>query len=479
MIGRALPLLVCLALSGCAGQMPSKMEIPLVDAPGSKQKMLSQLTPGKYEASLMSIGSERDLAQERGRHMGFVKNQEIDGYLNGIRERLLAASGISEVPGKVLVVANTAYMAKASADGNIYISMAWLPDVQLEEELAAIVAHELAHVLLKHQSTNIIGLTQKRLQSAHELLLGGKMSVTKTSQLGQGDQKALLAAQLSVELIDKVAMPAWNRRQETEADLLGLDLLVRAGYSLEGMTAMLTRLERWEAGNRESEKDLQARLKQLAGENLDQALKTAFKAAVDELSKEHPETDKRLEAVADYIDRHYTEAPYVEPNSAAIRKFRSTRGVAPLLDNYRSAIGAKKLLQEGKLTEAYNKARLGVQAPTASAPLPNWILWQTAKAVGKQRQHHKALESALNSPEPIQEVYKEAIGEAERSGDNARALQLVDLAGKSFGDTAEWAPDRIRLLSKLGRKKEANAEAIKCAVDTPQQRKECYAAAKS
>ncbi len=476
-----LPIILAAAMlvSGCVTQMTKSGEIPLIDAPGSKSTIHAQITPGKYETSIMAQGDQRDLAQQQGRHLGFVNSPHLDTYLNGIRGRLLASSGVTEVPGKVLVEANTSLQASATADGNILISMAWMPDVTSEDELAAIIGHELAHVLLKHQSANIVGLTQKRLQSAYEMLVGGRMAATNATQVTKMDARALLAAQVSVELMDKLVMPAWNRRQETEADLLGLDLMIRAGYAPSGMTRMLETLRASEASSHASEEDLQKQLAELAAKSPDKAIQLAWKSMIAEISKEHPDTDKRIDAVAEYENRHYDTLAPREPSTKSVARIKSDKTVSPLIRNYQHAIRAKKHLLAGNGQAAYKEALLGVQAPTSKDPLPNWILWQTAGLVGKQAQHAKALDYALHSGTPIPEVYQAAIASAEQSGNYQQALNLVNEAGEKFGDAPEWAPDRIRLLRKLGRTNEASALALKCAMETPQLRQACYDAGKS
>lgn len=477
---RLLPLLTALSLAGCAAQMPKDIALPLIDAPGSKQTMHAQLTPGKFEASLMSIGGDRDLAQQRGSSsMGFVNNATLESYMNDIHSRLLASSGITDVPGKVLIEANPALGGKASADGNIMIPMAWIPDAKTDDELAAIVAHELAHVLLKHQSTDIVGLTQKRLQSAHEMLLGGRMQASQRTQLGKAETNAVLAAQLSVELIDRLAMPAWNRRQETEADLLGLDLMIRAGYSAEGMSTMLETLRAWEDSTRTPSESLHKQLAKINTNNPDQTVKTIWNNLTVDLARAHPETDKRIDAVVEYQDKHYADMPHREMQNQSLAKLKANRGVSPLINNFRHTIRAKRFLGESKTAEAYKEALQGVLPPTAKEPMPHWILWQTAVAVGKQKQHQKSLEYALNSPEPIREVYEIAIKVNEQSGKFDAALNLVNKASEAFGDAPDWAPDRIRLLRKTGRKDEANALSLKCTMQTPQLRHKCQEAAKS
>lgn len=481
MIRPLLPLVVSIALFGCAAQMPGKMEIPLLDSPGSKQTLISNLKPGKHEASIMAIGGDRDLAQGQGRgrkSMGFVNNRDIEAYLNKIRQRLLSTSGVSEVPGQVKLMADLSPGAYSSADGNIFVPIAWLLDADSEDVMAALIAHELSHVLLKHQSTEIVASVQKKLQSGHEMLLGMKIDINK-SQLGKNEKNALLAAQLSVSLVDGLMMPAWNRRQETEADLLGIDLLIHAGYTPEGMTRMLEILKNTEADTQKTREELEKRLKELALQNPELAIKTAFGALKNELKKDHPETDMRLEAVADYLIRHYSDKQFPDHSTASLKTLKAHRTAGPVLINYRHTLAARNRLHEGKLDAAYQEALLGVKAPTAKDALPNWILWQTAYHTGRQSRHEAAKNNVLNAPEPIKEVYEALINDEEQAGHNQAALNLVIRAQKQFGDAPEWTPRKIKLLTKLGRKDLAKAEAAKCALDTPEIKKDCWNAANS
>ncbi|KXB32650.1 hypothetical protein AT959_00125 [Dechloromonas denitrificans] len=480
MIRCYLLLALALALAGCASQGGfSKAGIPLLDAPGSKQPVHTQLAPGKYEASIMAIGSDHDLARERGQNLGFVNNRGLKTWLKGIRERLLAVSGITDVPGTVQITANTTYAAYATADGNVMISIAWLTDIESEDEIAAIIAHEISHVLLKHQATDVIGLTQKRLQSMHEMLVGGRMSATRATQLGKADSKALLAAQLSVKLVDTIIMPAWNRRQETEADLLGLDLMIKAGYSPEGMQAMLERLRSSERKSRLAEEAMQQRLKEIAARDPAKAVQTAIDTFVSELASKHPETDQRLDGISEYQERHYDLLQPPKLTITTLKKIRTTRDIGPVLANYQHVARAKNRLEQGKVKEAYSEAVLGAQKPTAMDALPNWILWKTAVAYGKQQQHKKALEIALNSPEPIPDIYNEVIRYNEEQRNYQAALGFANKASEVFGDDPTWTPVRIRLLTRLGRKNEAQGLVLQCSVKTPQIRKECYDATKS
>ncbi|UCV13039.1 M48 family metallopeptidase [Dechloromonas denitrificans] len=482
MIRRLLPLLAAVSLLGCAGNGGGKIEIPLLDSPGSKAPIFTQLTPGKHEASIMAIGGDRDLARgQNGSHhtMGYINSKDIETYLNTIRNRFVAVSGVTDVPGKVKLTADLTHGAKATADGNIFIPITWLLDTESEDALAAVIAHELSHVLLKHQSTNIVGSIQKKLQSGHEMLLGLKMDVRKTTQLGKKDNKALLAAQVSVALVDNLIMPSWNRRQETEADLLAVDLMIRAGYTPDGMDDMLQTMKTSEEKQQKSRAAIETQLKELALQNPELAVKKALSTLIEDLSNTHPETEKRREAITDYRDKHYAEAPIPDYSSSAIKKLKAMRSVGPLLNNYRHTLKARNRLDEGNVQQAYSEALLGVKAPTAKDAIPNWILWKTAHAAGKDRLHQDALRNVLNNSEPIKAVYEEIITSEEQAGRHQIALNYVIKAQKVFGDDPEWTPHKIRLLSKLGRKDEAKLETAKCILDTPEQKHKCREAAKS
>lgn len=242
---------------------------------------------------------------------------------------------------------------------------------------------------------------------------------------------------------------------------------------------MLTTLRDWQDSTKTPREDLRKQLAEINTNNPDQAVKAIWNNLTADLAEKHPETDKRIDAVAEYQDKHYADIPHREMQNQSLAKLKANRGVSPLINNFRHTVRAKRFLNETKPAEAYKEALKGVQPPTAKEPMPHWILWQTAVAVGKQKQHQKSLDYALNSPEPIREVYEIAIRVNEESGKFDVALNLANKASEAFGDAPDWAPDRIRLLKKIGRKDEANALSLKCTMQTPQLRHKCQEAAKS
>lgn len=491
MIARTVLVLAILAATGCAtleggtaqvvsslkqtGRSIAQAGQSMLDAPGEKTPIIADVASGRYEPSSLAIGEAKDLARQRGEALGFVACEPLERYLARVHARVLRGSGVTDVPGRVVLLANPAFGAYSTPDGNIYVAMGWLPYLGSEDELAAIVAHELGHVLLKHHSADLVSGLQKRAQAAHELELAAKMTIANRPA-SKGDQRTLLGSQVLADVTDKVVMPAWGRRQETSADLLAIDLLVRAGYSPVAMATMLEKYQAWETQAQHEEAALRSRAGEVMRADWGEDVRAAWTRMLERVAASHPDTAARLSDVATYIDRHYAEAPLPALQAATWTEIRAVPEVREVLRNYDLAFSARKLLERGKTREAYPYARDAATGRTATHAYPNWILAKSAVAVGRSAEALAALDRAINANEPLREVYDEMILVREQRGDLAGALAWTDKASSVFGDAARWTPTRIRLLRKSGRVDEASALTVKCTLETPEWRQLCQQA---
>jgi predicted Zn-dependent protease len=97
---------------------------------------------GKIEANNETVYLARDFV--------FVDSPAIESYLRSVSQRLLAAKGVKiEVPN-ILVHSSDAFNAFTDAQGNLVISTGALRSLESEDELAALLGHELSHLILKH-----------------------------------------------------------------------------------------------------------------------------------------------------------------------------------------------------------------------------------------------------------------------------------------------------------------------------------------
>jgi Zn-dependent protease with chaperone function len=488
MTRRAASALALLLAAGCAttaakdgetAKPSSGLElptIPLVTPKGGKATLISGLARGPYEASSLAIGVDRDLARQRGEGLGFVRSAPAEQFLAQIRSRLVSASGVTGVPGRVMILANPAFAALSTPDGNIYVSMGGLESLESADEAAAILAHELAHVLLHHHTSDLVADTQKKALALHEIGVSAKMAMTQSRTPSRSDTRALANERLVTDVTDKVALPAWGRRQEREADLLGVDLLVRSGYAPGAMVSMLEKLQAWEKRNGEPEEHFWDRVRQAALANPGEALGLVYQRSLDTVSMSHPKTEQRLEESAEYLDRHYATLKAPDLQIASWKALTRRPEVAEVWRHYRLAFSARRLLDAGKNQDAYAAAREAATGRTATDAYPNWVLYRSARALGRQREAADALRRALGSPEPVPEIYETMILDQERAGHPGAALEWTDRASATFGGAPRWVPIKIRLLRKVGRTKEAETLTVSCVVNTPDWKRQCQQA---
>jgi beta-barrel assembly-enhancing protease len=103
------------------------------------------------------------------------------------------------------------------------------------DELASVLAHELAHVTQRHIARSLNQQRQQSMLAIASMILGvmaASRSPDAASALITGGQAAALQGQLN-----------FSRDMEREADRIGLGLLEGAGFSVLGMPSMFERLQ--------------------------------------------------------------------------------------------------------------------------------------------------------------------------------------------------------------------------------------------
>ena len=454
----------------------STVNIPFVSAKGTKTTLISELKPGPYQPSNLAIGAEKDLARQRGEGLGFVRLAPVEQSLGAVRSKLVAGSGVSGVPGRMAILANPALAAYSTADGNVYVAMAWVQSFESVDEVAALLAHELAHVLLAHHTSDLVAETQKKTIALQEIGLAAKQSFGASKTASKSDKAALANEQIVVDVTDKLALPAWSRRQEREADLLGVDLMVRAGYAPRAMVSMLKKLQAWEKQNKEPEDAFWDRVKQAALSNPGEAVSMAYHRGIETVSVSHPKTEDRIEDTAEYLERHYADLTPAKLQAAPWKAVIGRPDVSEVLRHYQLAFGAKGTLDKGKPLDAYASAKDAATGRTATDAYPNWVVFRAAAALGRQREALEALRRAISSPEPVPVIYEDLILAYEHAGNVATALDWTNKAIATFGEAPRWTPTKIRLLRKSGRTADADALTLRCSVNTPDWKRECQAA---
>jgi len=199
--------------------------------------LLSQINP---PAALgLTVAEEEKLSREMLNHIyrqyEVIDDPVIVEYVNKVGNRIVAVLKEPLFDYRFFVINVDAYNAFAIPAGYIFINSGLLAAMDNEEELAGILAHEIAHVNARHISQKIekskkIGWASMAGMAAG-ILIGAAGGGEAASALTMGSQAAGQAAQLS-----------YSRDNEMQADQLGLIYLADAGYGGEGLLEILTKM---------------------------------------------------------------------------------------------------------------------------------------------------------------------------------------------------------------------------------------------
>ena len=107
--------------------------------------------------------------------------------------------------------------------GNVYIFSGLLDKLHSDDEIAAVLGHEVGHCAARH--------TIKKFQAAMGYNLLGDLVLSRVAK----DATARQLASMSSNAVMQLVFSAYGRQDEYQADHLGLKYMDLAGYKLEGM----------------------------------------------------------------------------------------------------------------------------------------------------------------------------------------------------------------------------------------------------
>ncbi len=129
--------------------------------------------------------------------------------------------------------------AFASPGGIIFLTSGLIDSLNNEDELAAVLAHEVAHV---NNRDGISTIEASRKSSLGTLFLKEPFRIAGTITPGELSQVSNLFIQAIDSVFDTVAVNGYSDSQELEADKAALTYLVRSGYDPSALLNYRTRL---------------------------------------------------------------------------------------------------------------------------------------------------------------------------------------------------------------------------------------------
>ena len=173
----------------------------------------------------------------------YTENPELTRYVNRICQTIVINS-VQPVIFKnysVIILDSNEFNAFASPGGHIFITRGLVESTASEDMLAAVIAHELAHIMLKH-SIDVIELI--RLNDQMAAMADRAAALAGNSEAAQ----RLLNFRNSVSsVLDILMKNGYSQAQEFEADREAAALLAASGYNPWALVEILQVLQRVQA----------------------------------------------------------------------------------------------------------------------------------------------------------------------------------------------------------------------------------------
>ncbi len=166
------------------------------------------------------------------------RDEQATAYLNTLGQALalVSAQPFLYRGYRFMILDSDEINAFATPGGHIFLSRGMIRLAESEDELAAIVAHEISHVVLQHGMKSI---KSSRITSS---VVG---ALATTAEALTDNQLVELAASFSGS-VDDVAQTlvtsGYSRATERDADAGAVEILLLAGYDPDGLIRILERM---------------------------------------------------------------------------------------------------------------------------------------------------------------------------------------------------------------------------------------------
>ncbi|MCF6272473.1 MAG: M48 family metalloprotease [Rhodobacteraceae bacterium] len=167
-----------------------------------------------------AIGA-RDHPRILARYGGEIRNPALAEYVAMIGAQMVAVSARPDDLWRFSVLDSPELNAFALPGGYIYVTRGLLALANNEAELAAILAHEITHVVEAH--------VESRNEAGKDALISGAIGALVTGIFGSGEDRLANALRSGVETAFS-QMGSYSKAQEFAADAGGIELLRLAGY---------------------------------------------------------------------------------------------------------------------------------------------------------------------------------------------------------------------------------------------------------
>jgi len=164
-------------------------------------------------------------ATQINQQLPIINDPEANRYINLLGDSIARLTSRTDIPDwKFFIVDSREVNAFAVPGGYIYVNRGLIERTQRMDQLAGVLGHEIGHVVKRHSI--------KQMQQAQ----GANMGVTLACILTRICESQ--AGQAAIQVGGTALFAKFSRSDETEADVEGIQNVVRAGISPNGIPEM-------------------------------------------------------------------------------------------------------------------------------------------------------------------------------------------------------------------------------------------------
>jgi beta-barrel assembly-enhancing protease len=206
----------------------------LVIALSSPQWAFARYNPKPASPNFFSVEQEvqagKDAQTEVAKQMPILQDAQLNAYIQRLGARLASKAPGTQYPYNFHIVNQKEINAFALPGGPVYVNLGTIQAADNEAQLAGVMAHEISHIVMRHSTHQA---SQQMMAQLPLAVLGG--------MLGNGIGGQL--ARLGISFGAGSLFMKYSRAAESQADLIGADIMHDAGYNPQAMADFFRKLE--------------------------------------------------------------------------------------------------------------------------------------------------------------------------------------------------------------------------------------------
>jgi hypothetical protein len=500
--GTAVTLVACAGTGGPTAEPEPATDVELVSIPVAAA---SDAAAGPVQVADREIPNGIYRMTTRGGTVLTVP--ELQAYARSVLRQVMRPIEDAPYTGKVglFVTSRASFTATATPGNDIMLPVAVLRQVDTEEELAFVLAHELAHILRRDLQRTEAMAEQDRLGEISRRLsevaldFGTEIAVTQARDPETARRLQILKRQIKASLrslqllIEGGVAPQWTRAQERTADITAIELLHKANYDPLPAQGVFDHLGAEREQRRQQVREHIQRVERLLQELSALSSDTRFEAALknagisvggklvgeiaDAVSGGHDAPAERAKAFSEYLAETYpTEMNVIGGQTERLEATLASPEVKPVLAKLQLARQAASKLaaaqepgvdaarREQLEASATRLARQAISGRGSDLGYTRMVFHEVREQTGHMRFAELNLTKIADrteiGPAPRIELAEFYADRGERSS----ALSVVEGIAARYGSGVAY-PLRYKVNRRLGREQKARAALDGCLVE--------------